>query len=144
MSERDRGRARSRRRIHHAGLWLLQCMCCCRIKISLRLLTITTASLGLALNYVMVGRLSIPFFSFYRQDKNQQDFSSGYRFPLTSLMASSASGSASLASLVICSEGTVSFSLTSNWDQRVEHTPQELTHPSVLWRRTTLRVLVVI
>jgi hypothetical protein len=74
----------------------------------------------------MVGRLSIPFFSFYRQDKNQQDFSSGYRFPLTSLMASSASGSASLASLVICSEGTVSFSLTSRWDQRVELTSQEV------------------
>jgi hypothetical protein len=41
------------------------------------------------------------------------------------LMASSASGSASLASLVICSEGTVSFSLTSKWDQRVEQTSQE-------------------
>jgi hypothetical protein len=35
----------------------------CRIVNPLRLLTIT-ASLGLGLNYVMVGRLSIPFFSF--------------------------------------------------------------------------------
>lgn len=138
----DRGRARSRLRVYHAGMWLLQCILFCRIVNPPRLLTIT-AFLGLGLNYVMVGRLSIPFFSFYKQDKNQQDFSSSFRFSLTSLTASSASGSASLASLVICSEGTVSFSLTSRWDQRVEHTPQELTHPSVLWRRKTLCVLVV-